>query len=813
MSVLKRAFKFLLLLGVVTATLVAGALAFMVWLLSPDLPSIDVLKDVHLQTPLRVYSRDARLVAEFGEKRRIPLRLDEVPPAMVQAVIAAEDERFFQHPGVDWQGLVRAVVHLLRTGEKGPGGSTVTMQVARNFFLGREKTYKRKLKEILLALKIERRLSKEEILELYFNKIFFGHRAYGVGAAAQVYYGDSLEDLNLAQVAMLAGLPKAPSRFNPIVNPERALARRDYVLGRMRELGFIDAEAYARAVAAGVTARRHGLEADLEAPYAAEMVRAALEEEMGEDAYTGGYRVYTTIDSARQSAANRALRSALLEYDRRHGFRGPERHLEPGEDAAANEALLSDIPVVGGLPPALVLEVDEEFVLAHAKGFGEVELPWTTLEWARDYIDENRRGPAPKSPADVVEVGDVIRVLLTEEGWIMSQVPAVEGALVALDPHDGAIVALSGGFDFYRSKFNRVTQALRQPGSSFKPFIYSAALQQGFTPASFINDAPVVFEDHGLEDTWRPENYSGRFFGPTRMRVALYKSRNLVSIRLLKSTGIDRALEHVGRFGLDVSRLPANLSLAVGSGEVTPLELSAGYAVIANGGYRVEPWFIERIDDAHGNVIRRTQPRRVCRDCEETPVVADPISTDGGSTGADTFAYPEESADPFRAERSVDPRNVWLMNSMMRDVVRQGTARRALSLGRDDLAGKTGTTNDFRDAWFAGFTPRLVATTWVGFDQHQSLGRREAGSKAALPMWIEFMRSALEGVPEEFLERPEGLVTMRIDPESGEAALAGDSEAIFETFRAEHAPVRAATSTARSAQASSGEGGVTEQLF
>ena len=813
MAVVKRIFKFFLLLGLLAGGVGAGAFAFVVWLYSPDLPSIDVLKDVHLQTPLRVYSRDARLIAEFGEKRRIPLRLDEVPPAMVQAVIAAEDERFFRHPGVDWQGLVRAVAHLLRTGEKGPGGSTVTMQVARNFFLGREKTYERKLKEILLALEIERRLSKEEILELYFNKIFFGHRAYGVGAAAQVYYGDALKELNLAQIAMLAGLPKAPSRFNPIVNPQRAIARRDYVLGRMRELGFIDEESYVQARAAGVTAKRHGLEAEVEAPYAAEMARAALEEEMGEDAYAGGYRVYTTIDSARQSAANRALRTGLLDYDRRHGFRGPERRLETGEDAAANEALLADIPVFGGLAPALVLEVDQEFVLAHAKGFGEIELPWSTLEWARKYIDENRRGPAPKRPADVVEVGDVIRVLLTEEGWTMSQIPAVEGALVALDPLDGAIVALSGGFDFHRSKFNRATQAMRQPGSSFKPFIYSAALQQGFTPASFINDAPVVFEDHGLEDTWRPENYSGRFFGPTRMRVALYKSRNLVSIRLLKSTGIERALEHLGSFGLDVSRLPANLSLAVGSGEVTPLELSVGYAVIANGGYRVEPWFIERIEDAQGNLVRRARPRRVCRECAEVPAFTNSSSTETESTEVEIFAYPEESPDAWWAKRSVEPRNVWLMHSMMRDVVRQGTARRALSLERDDLAGKTGTTNDFRDAWFAGFTPRLVATAWIGFDRYQSLGSRESGSRAALPMWIEFMGSALEGVPEEFLERPEGLVTMRIDPESGEAALAGDAEAIFETFRAENAPARTPTATVRSAQASSGEGGVTERLF
>ena len=810
MSVVKRVFKYLLLLGLLAGVLGAGAFAFVVWLYSPDLPSIDVLKDVHLQTPLRVYTRDGRLMAEFGEKRRAPLRLDEVPPAMVQAVIAAEDERFFQHPGVDWQGLVRAVAHLVRTGEKGPGGSTVTMQVARNFFLGREKTYERKLKEILLALKIERLLSKEEILELYFNKIFFGHRTYGVGAATQFYYGRPLDELELAQVAMLAGLPKAPSRFNPVVNPQRALARRDYVLGRMLELGFVDADAHSVAAAAPVTAKRHGLNVEVEAPYAAEMVRAALEEEFGEDAYVGGYRVFTTVDSARQRAANAALRNGLLDYDRRHGYRGPEQRLEvAGGDAERIEELLSGIPGVGGLPPALVLDVDEEVVIAHAKGFGEVELPWPTLEWARPYIGVNRRGAAPKKPADVVQVGDVIRVQLTEEGWVMAQVPQVQGAFVALDPLDGAIVALSGGFDYYRSKFNRATQALRQPGSSFKPFIYSAALQRGFTPASFINDAPVVYEDPGLEKLWRPENYSGRFFGPTRMRVALYKSRNLVSIRLLESTGVERALEHIGRFGLDVSRLPANLSLAVGSGEVTPLELATGYAVIANGGYAVEPYIVERIEDSHGNVVRRFQPLQVCRDCEEE---AEPDSLG-------EIALPAPSVDvaapsPQRwAKRSVDARNVWLMHSMMRDVVRQGTGRRALALGRQDLAGKTGTTNDFRDAWFAGFMPHLVATAWVGFDQHASLGAREAGSKAALPMWIDFMRSALDGVPEEFLERPEGLVTMRIDPESGEAALAGDSTAIFETFRAENAPVRTPGSPTGTAHASSGESGATEHLF
>ena len=797
MSFLYRTLFLLFGLVLFAGLLGAGLLAGWAWRVWPTLPSIEVLKDVHLQTPLRVYTRDALLIAEFGEKRRIPLRLDQIPPALVQAALAAEDERFFEHPGVDWQGLVRAGLYLLRTGEKGPGGSTVTMQVARNFFLGREKTYERKLREILLALDIERRLSKDEILELYFNKIFFGHRAYGVGAAAQVYYGRPLDELGLAELAMVAGLPKAPSRFNPITNPQRALQRRNYVLGRMRELDFIDEEAYAAALAAPINAKWHRPKVEVQASYAAEMVRAALEEEMGDEIYVGGYRVYTTIDGARQRAAGLALRGALLEYDRRHGYRGPEQRLDPGEPERHAE-LLSGVPIVGGLRPALVLEVDGQVVTAHAKGVGEIELPWPALQWARPYIDQNRRGAAPRTPADVVQRGDLIRVRLTEEGWTLSQVPEVEGALVALDPRDGAIVALSGGFDFHHSKFNRATQAQRQPGSSFKPFIYSAAIEHGFTPASFINDAPVVFEDPGLEDVWRPQNYSRKFFGPTRLRVALYKSRNLVSIRLLDATGIAETLEHLGRFGLDVGRLPANLSLAVGSGEVTPLELATGYAVIANGGYRIAPYFIDRVEDPEGIVIRRSQPRRVCRECESAGAPASPDVVDPGGRPA---------------IRSVDARNVWLMHSMMRDVVLRGTARRAQELGRGDLAGKTGTTNDFRDAWFSGFTPRLSATAWVGFDRRRVLGARETGARAALPMWIEFMRHALDGVPEEFLERPEGLVTMRIDPDSGAPAMAGDPDAIFETFRTEYAPAPGMDATARAPRTSESEGEVRERLF
>jgi len=801
---------FLLVTGLLGCIGVAG----LYWYLAPKLPSIDSLKDVQLQEPLRVYSRDGRLIAEFGEKRRTPLEFEQIPEFMVKAVLAAEDDRFYQHPGVDWQGLTRAVVHLVRTGEKGPGGSTITMQVARNFFLGREKTYVRKLNEILLALKIEEELSKDDILELYLNKIFLGHRAYGVEAAALVYYGQRLDELSIAQYAMIAGLPKAPSRFNPIVNPERAKSRRDYVLGRMRELESISEDEYLVAVATPVTARLHALSVEVEAPYVAEMVRAFVEERLGDDAYTAGFRVYTTIDSRLQQAANQALRKNLLAYDQRHGFRAPELHVDLDDPETSVEAVLADIPSTAGLLPAVVVAVDEKSVTAQAKIFGEIQIPWEGLEWARAYIDENRRGPELESAADVLERGDVIRVQLQEDGWRLVQVPAVEGALVSLDPEDGAVQALTGGFDFYRSKFNRGVQAERQPGSSFKPFIYSAALDHGYTPASIINDAPVVFDDPGLEAVWRPENYSGKFFGPTRLRVALYKSRNLVSIRLLRAIGIDYTIEYLKRFGLDADRIPHDLSLALGSGSVTPMEMATGYAVLANGGFLVEPYLVERIEDADGALWYQADAVEVCTDCE----ALEPLVLDiDRHPELDPVVLADDGLDEVRyAPRVLSPQNAWLMNSLMRDVIKRGTGRRALALGRGDLAGKTGTTNDQQDAWFSGFNPGLVTTTWVGFDQLGPLGRRETGAGAALPMWIDYMRVALDGTPEKSLAQPGGLVTVRIDPESGLRASASQPGAVFETFRTENLPREALVETATSPGTTdpvTPESGVTEQLF
>ena len=800
----------LLVSGLLACVGVAG----LYWYLVPKLPPTDSLKDVQLQEPLRVYSRDGRLIAEFGEKRRTPLEFEQIPTLMVKAVLAAEDERFYQHPGVDWQGLTRAVVYVIRTGEKGPGGSTITMQVARNFFLGREKTYLRKVNEILLALKIEKELTKDDILELYFNKIFLGHRAYGVEAAALVYYGARLDELSIAQTAMIAGLPKAPSRFNPIVNPERATTRRNYVLGRMRELDSISEEEFQVAITTPVTARLHGLSVEVEAPYVAEMVRVYAEELLGDDAYTAGYRVFTTIDSRLQEAANQALRKNLLAYDQRHGFRAPEFHVDIDNPDVSLDAVLADIPATAGLLPTVVVSVQDKMVTAYAKIFGEIEIPWSGLEWARAYINENRRGPELETAHDVLEPGDVVRVQLQEDGWRLVQVPVVEGALVSLNPEDGALVALTGGFDFYRSKFNRATQAQRQPGSNFKPFIYSAALENGFTAASIINDAPVVFDDPGLEAVWRPENYSGKFFGPTRLRVALFKSRNLVSIRLLRAIGIDNAVEYLKRFGLDVDRLPHDLSLALGSGSVTPLEMAAGYGVLANGGYLVTPYFVDRIEASDGSLWYQADPLRVCRDCGEEEIVAVDITRD---TGLDEVVYADDGVDAAgRAPRVLSPQNVWIMNSLMRDVIKRGTGRRALRLKRGDLAGKTGTTNDQQDAWFSGFNPKLVTVTWVGFDQLGPLGRRETGAGAALPVWIDFMRVALDGVPEVPLSQPDGLVTVRIDPESGLRARASQPGAVFETFRSENVPRESFVETSTgsgSTPTTTPDAGVPEQLF
>jgi penicillin-binding protein 1A len=788
-----------LLSAVFTLTIVFLILSVVLYVkIEPQLPSIDLLKDVQLQVPLRIYTSDRKLMAEFGEKRRTPVQIENVPPILVQAFLAAEDDRFFEHPGVDIQGLLRAGIELLRTGQKRQGGSTITMQVARNFFLTTEKTYLRKLNEILLAFRIEHSLSKQEILELYLNKIYLGHRAYGVEAAARVYYGVDINGLSVARMAMIAALPKAPSRINPVNNPEAALARRNYVLGRMYSLGYIDADVYKKALTEVDDAALHTVQVDVQAPYLAEMVRDEIVQRYGEEAYTSGFDVVTTVESSLQTAANRALHDTLLEYSHRHGYRGPEGHIDlAGVDVDAWPGLLADYPPRSDIEAGLVTSVEDHSVEVLLRSGLTITIEWDGLSWASFYKSVNRTGKAPEKAENVAAVGDIIRVETYKEGeWRLTQLPQVQGALVSLRPDDGAVVALVGGFDFSLSKFNRATQAMRQPGSSFKPIIYSAALEKGFTPASIINDAPVVFDDNALESTWRPENYSGKFYGPTRLRKALYLSRNLVSVRILQSIGASYAAQYAERFGFESSQLPHDLTLALGSASVTPLQMARAYAVFANGGYLVDPYFIRRIQDAQGQVIYSARPRVVCPDC--------PQNIESIVGAADTRLN--------LAEEVITPQNAWLMNSMLQDVIQRGTGRHAIELGRSDLSGKTGTTNDQKDAWFCGYNPSLVTTTWVGFDKLDPLGRAETGSHAALPMWMQYMGTALAGTANEKLEQPEGLVTVRIDPNTGLLARGGQSDAIFETFR--EAEVPQITVESRAAGSSSRpESSSVEQLF
>jgi penicillin-binding protein 1A len=754
------------------------AVAIIALLLTPTLPPVSGLTDDHLKVPLRVYTQDGVLMAEFGEEKRIPVKIEEVPDLLIKAILAAEDDSFYFHQGVDFTGIARAALANLRAGHTQEGASTITMQVARNYFLTPEKTYTRKLKEILLAFKIERELTKNQILELYINKIFLGNRAYGFAGAAQVYYGKSLNELTLPEMAMLAGLPKAPSRDNPLSNPDSALTRRNYVLGRMLKLGFIDQQAYDIAHNAPVGASRHELRASFDAPYVAEMVRQYMFRTYNEKTYNGGFNVYTTIQSKNQEAAEKALRAGLLAYDRRHGYRGPVAHenisakTEPGR----LDDILKDYRVVGELLPAIVTGVDEQSARVYTQDGSNVVLPWAGLSWAQRYINENAVGPAPKRAADVLRVGDVVYVEMRQDGQAaLAEVPQVSGALVSLRPSDGAVLALVGGFDFYDSSFNRVIQAQRQPGSSLKPFVYAAALDKGFTPASLVSGAPIVVDDASLEDEWRPENYERKFVGPTRLRKALTLSLNLVSVRLLRAIGVDYAIDYLTRFGFDPRTLPRNLSLALGSASETPMQMVSAFSVFANGGYRVEPYFITRVEDAEHHVLEQANPAVVCTSCPATPATQPTAVTQPGLA-------PTPTAGARYAPQVINPQIAFLMCSMMEDVVTSGTAQRASELGRHDLAGKTGTTNDQRDAWFSGFNPDVVATAWVGFDQPTSLGHGEVGGTAAVPIWMDYMRVALQGVPERPLVPPPGVVAATINSETGKLTDASDTQAMREYF-------------------------------
>ncbi len=796
--------------------LIAGVF-YIYAVLVPELPTIEHLEDAQLQVPLRVYDKNEVLLAEYGEHRRTPVRFEDIPKSLISALVSVEDDQFWEHFGVDPLALVAAAYELVTTGNKTRGGSTLTMQVARNFFLSPEKTYTRKLNEILLALKIESELSKEKILELYFNQIYFGKRAYGIVAAAQIYYDKSLEDLSLAQAAMIAGLPQAPSKYNPIRNPERALTRRNHVLNRMYVLGYIEEETYDLARTEPVTAELHTTQTIADAQYVAELTRARLFEEYGEDAYKTGLKAYTTIDGNLQAVANRALRQNLLDYVRRHGYQGVIKSidLENLEEDPFDAELVSD-KEVGNLQQAVVTEISDTTATALITNYETIQIPFEKgLDWAAAYRDVDSRGKKPKTVSDVLKVGDVIWVEKRGENlWLLGEIPKVEGAMVSLDSSNGAIHALVGGFDFFKNKFNRATQARRQPGSNFKPFIYSAALEKGFTTASIINDAPVVFDDDSLEATWRPENYSGRFYGPTRFREALVKSRNLVSIRVLQAIGLRHATKYAQRFGLKKENMPYDLSLALGSGTFTPLEIARAYSVFSNGGYLVEPYYLSRIESGSGDVIFKHNPYLVCQGCDEETLdaespeteeeIVEPVDTEISVEDAqiavetlDTEVLPEsveilevvEEIQPILyAPRVVSEQNTFIMRSIMREVVSRGTAVRAKALGRKDIGGKTGTTNDQIDAWFSGFNDKIVTTSWVGFDNQQTLGRRETGGRAALPMWIEYMRVALDGMPESIEDQPEGLVTVRIDADTGKRATRDTVNSRFELFREENAP-------------------------
>lgn len=831
--------------------------------LKPALPSVAEMRDIPLQIPLRIYSRDGRLIQQIGEKRRTPVAYNNIPEIVVQAFLAAEDDRFFQHPGFDYQGIMRAGVAMLTTGTRTQGGSTITQQLAREYFLTRDRTFVRKAKELILAVQIESSFSKEEILELYLNKIFLGQRAYGVEAASEVYFGKTLKELNIAEAATIAGLPAAPSRLNPVSSPEQAKDRRGYVLRRMLELDFISEEEFTVALNTPVESRLHGPKLDLEAPYVAEMARDEAVRRLGETATTAGYQVITTIDSRLQRAAGDALRTALLEYDRRHGFRGAVARVdiagltaaqtEQGNSSAPSaddqtpdtrlQNLLRDYPIFGDLQSAVVTRIYPERASGGAaansaeffvRDFGYVTVPWDSIKW-RAFINDNAVGAAPGGIADMLAVGDIVYLRNTVKGWQLSQVPTVQGAIVAMDPQDGATAALVGGFDFFQSKFNRAAQALRQPGSSFKPFIYSAALDNGFTVSSIVNDAPIVLDASGGQDAWRPQNYSRKFYGPTRLREGLVRSMNLVTVRVLMKIGMKKAFRHLRPFGFDDAALPPNLSLALGSGGASPWLMAQAFSGLSSGGYGVKRHIIDRILDAEGNLIYAATEPMACAQCaphwfdgreeEEPETMAflrndEPIESQWNesvarTTGDVNAIDPEipfyESAEAMmtqalewrpdyteapsfwsernQADRIVSAQNAYIVYDMMRDVIRRGTGQRAKALGREDIGGKTGTSNDRRDAWFGGFNSQLVGVAWVGFDDDaRTLGEGEEGGRTALPMWINLMDVALKGTAEAPLVQPPGIVSMRVSRNTGQLAGAGSPDAMFEIFIAGSEP-------------------------
>ncbi len=700
----------------------------------PTLPSLEVLTDYKPKIPLRVYSAEGLLIGEFGEERRSVVKIDEVPEYLKQAILAAEDDRFYEHGGVDYMGVLRAIYSNFSAGGVRQGASTITMQVARNFFLKREKTLTRKFSETLLAFKIEHSLSKDKILELYINQIYLGQRSYGFAAATQAYFGKQLKNINLAEAAMLAGLPKAPSHFNPVINPKRAKTRQLYVLRRMHKLNHITSQELASLEKQPVSVKKQARAFAMHADYVAEMARQVVYERFQEEAYTRGFKVYTTIRQSDQNAAYQALRKNVIDYDIRHGYRGPEAFIDlfkygSNQEKAVEEAL-DNINDSDDIYAAIVLAVKPDAIQVYRKGGEIIQITRAGLKLVQKFITD-KTGTSKKH----ISPGALIRIRKDNNHvWHVAQLPEVEAALVSINPEDGAVRALIGGFDFTQNQFNHVTQAWRQPGSSFKPFIYSASLEKGFTPATIINDAPLSFNAAQTGGKlWEPKNFDGKYSGPIRMRVALAKSKNLASIRILQAIGLQYAQDYITRFGFEADRHLPYLPMALGAGSVTPMQMAAGYAVFANGGFRISPYFIKQIEDDEGNILERMQPA---------------IASKG-------------------AKQIIDPRNAFIMTSMMQDVINQGTAARARQLGRTDLAGKTGTTSNSLDAWFCGFQKDLVTVTWIGFDDPKSLGSNETGGRVALPIWMDYMGKVLKNVPMAKYTPPKGIVTSRINPDTG----------------------------------------------
>jgi penicillin-binding protein 1A len=779
------------------ALALAAVLVGAYYYVAPSLPQAAELRDIKIQVPLQIFSRDGRLLAEFGEMKRTPVAYEDIPPLVIKAVLAAEDEHFFEHIGVDYRGVLRGIVRELRPGSSQVGGSTITQQVTRTLnVLQRSglssglQAFVGKFKEWILAFRIEREFTKQEILELYLNTNFFGQRYYGVATAARAYFGKDLSELTVAETALLVGIPNRPNDFNPIASPERATARRAYVLRRMLETGAIDESQYRTALAEPVVAQRPTPPTQVSAPYVAEMVRAEMIRRFGTAAYTAGLKVTTTIDSRLQMASNRAIHDTLMAYDERHGYRGPLAHVELPPPGDRLTALLEDYPTLLDYEAAIVLRVDDASAQLYFADRGEQTIDFDAVSWAAPFVTDDAVGAKPTTVAQVLHVGDIARFRRMPDGhWRLAQIPEVQGAFVSIDPFDGAVVALNGGFDFYLNNFNRATQARRQPGSSFKPFVYSAGLEHGFTPATVVNDSPPdVGYQPELEKVWKPENFGGKYHGDTRLRIALKESMNAVSIRLLQRIGVPTAVEYVHRFGFDDAAVPNNLSLALGAGNVAPLDLVAGYAVFANGGYRVKPYFIDRVTMADGELIYAAHPL-TCPDCN-TPPSSEPAPEPQEPALVDdvTQLYPKE----FGAPRVITPQNAYLMNDLLQEVTRPGgtgaAARRELKRG--DLAGKTGTTNEGRDTWFVGFNSDIVAAAWVGFDQFRPLGGNEQGGVTAIPMWIDYMRAALTGKPEHQMARPPGIVEYRINPTTGLIASDGEPNTIFEKFDIDNLPER-----------------------